>query len=147
MSWYASRALVAKRNVPFLHKAFLTFYTFSNVPTVTTKKGVSIDKVDIHVFDETSESTIILWGSQTLSATFWQASHTILLLTDIGVRSSSRTLLSIDQKTLVDVNPDIPDAYWLRTFAEGLVKRQHVNPPFPEEGISLLHIPVHAYLS
>lgn len=36
----------------------------------------------------------------------------------------------------MDVDPCMEDAYWLRGHAERLVKREHVNQPFPEDGAS-----------
>ena len=95
-----------------------------------------VDKIEVHVFDETLELALVLWGHQAISASAWKPSHTVLLLTDAGLRSRGRVTLTIDDKTLVDVDPDIPDAHWLRNFAEGLAKRQHVNPRFSEEGMT-----------
>lgn len=40
--------------------------------------------------------------------------------------------------THVDVDPCMVDATWLREFAARLTKREHVNPPFPENGMCVI---------
>lgn len=102
---------------------------------VTTKKGYSVEKIDINVFDHTSEATLTLWGSVTTSASTWQASQTILLLTNAGFREGQRNTISIEGKTHVDVDPCMTDASWLQDHAQRLIKREHVNLPFPRSGM------------
>jgi hypothetical protein len=34
---------------------------------------------------------------------------------------------------LIDINPAIPDAFWLRNFALCLTRREDINPPFPDK--------------
>jgi hypothetical protein len=34
--------------------------------------------------------------------------------------------------TLIDVDPDMPDALWLRNFAARLLRREDINPAFPD---------------
>lgn len=102
---------------------------------VTSKKGYSMEKIDVNVFDHTSEATLTLWGSVAPSASTWQASQTILLLTNAGFREGQRNIILIDSKTHVDVDPCIAEASWLQDYAQRLIKREHVNIPFPDNGM------------
>jgi len=89
--------------------------------------------VDINIFDDTFEATLTLWGHVAASASSWKASDTILLLSNPGFKGDRRPTLSIGTETHVDVDPHMSDAYWLRSFAQRLIKREHVNQPFPED--------------
>ena len=102
---------------------------------VATKKGSSVEKVDINVFDHTSEATLTLWGSATSSASAWKASQTVLLLTNAGFRDGQRGTILIESNTHVDVDPCMADASWLRDYAHRLIKREHVNLSFPANGM------------
>lgn len=102
---------------------------------VVTKKGSSVEKVDINVFDHTSEATLTLWGSIASSASAWKASQTILLLTNAGFRDDRRGTILIESNTHVDVDPCMADASWLQDYAQRLIKREHVNLPFPTNGM------------
>lgn len=105
--------------------------------TVTTKKGNVAEKVDIRVFDDTSESTLTFWGGVAASANLCKPSNTILLLTSPAYSEDRGGTISIHTETHVDVDPHMTDAYWLRGFAQNLTKREHVNQPFPEDGTSI----------
>ena len=102
--------------------------------TVTTKAGFQAQKVDVNVFDDTSEATLTLWGRVTSSARSWKVSHTILLLTNPGFKEDRRATISLTTRTHVDVDPCMVDAVWLRGFAKRLTMREHANQPFPEKG-------------
>ncbi|KAF2087803.1 hypothetical protein K490DRAFT_65082 [Saccharata proteae CBS 121410] len=100
---------------------------------VTTKDGSEVDKVEVHVFDNTAEGTLTLWAATTTSAAQWKPSHTVLLLTSPAYRiRGSRAYLSFKSESHTDVDPVMPDAEWLRGYAQRLTKKQHVNPPFPK---------------
>lgn len=106
--------------------------------TVTTKQGFPAEKLDVILVDDTAEATLTLWGCKTSSAAFWQPSQTTLLLTNPGFKqeasSGRRPTISLTSSTLVDVDPFITDADWLRAYAQRLMKREHVNQTFPENG-------------
>ena len=101
---------------------------------VTTKKGDLVENVVIGVFDDTLDATLQLWNSATASASSWKPSNTILLLSNPGLKAQGRPIITVDQKTYVEVDPLIADAFWLRNFGQSLTKREHVNPPFPKDG-------------
>ncbi|KAF2489649.1 hypothetical protein BU16DRAFT_575344 [Lophium mytilinum] len=98
---------------------------------VENKRGTT-ERINVGLFDDTAEATLTLWGSTTASAAPWQPSHTVLLITNPGWRIDRRAWISVTANTHVDVDPSITDAIWLRSFAQRLTKRDHVNPPFPE---------------
>lgn len=103
---------------------------------MTRKDGSTITIVKVGVFDNSEDASISLYGVTASSTSGWKPSKTVLLLTKPGYRASSGRWLSLNSDSLVDVDPDIPDAAWLRGFADRLVKREHVNPAFPQEGIN-----------
>ena len=58
----------------------------------------------------------------------------MLLLTKPGLKAQGKPVVTIEEKTQVEVDPFIADAIWLRNFCQSLTKRGHVNQVFPEGG-------------
>src|ERR1700753_3682894 len=102
--------------------------------TVTTKSGDVRDMVNVIVFDDTGEGTLSLWRSRADSVQSWAAGQTVLLITSPGLRTDKKIWLSVTSNTMVDIDPLIPDAYWLRGYSQRMTKREHINPPFPHDG-------------
>ena len=100
----------------------------------TTKRGTQTENISLNVFDDTADATLTLWGRTCDSASQWKASYTILLITDPSFRGDRRPTLSLSHNTLVNVDPCIEDAEWLRAHAQRLTRRECVNLPFPEGG-------------
>jgi hypothetical protein len=104
---------------------------------VALKKLGPTDMVKVMVFDDTAEADLTLWGEMTISATTWIASETVLMITNpkwsLG---GKRVNLSVNGNTIFDINPTIEDTEWLRGFAVRLTKKQHINPPFPYNGMT-----------
>lgn len=48
-----------------------------------------------------------------------------------------QTYFSLTSSTIVDVDPEIPDADWLRRWAARQRSRETINPPFPEDVFDL----------
>ena len=92
--------------------------------------------VRIDVFDNTADATLTLWEIAAASVVSWKPSHTVLLITDPGLRIESKTYISLTSVTHLDVDPDIPETQWMREFAEGIVKRDNVNEEYPSDGKS-----------
>ena len=105
------------------------------VTTVTDKKGNPIEKVDVNVFDDTFQATLTFWNHVTDTAASWRPSHTILLITSAAFRAGGRPGISMTSATQVEVDPEMRDAEWLRVFAQRMTKKEHVNQPFPNDGI------------
>jgi hypothetical protein len=104
---------------------------------VTNKKGTTSELCNIQIFDDTSEATLTLWGPSVTSASTWTPSKTILFISSPGWRIDRRTYISLTSSTLIDIDPAIPDAEWLRTYAKRLGRHNHVNPPFPYASLDL----------
>ncbi|KAF2466043.1 uncharacterized protein BDR25DRAFT_336616 [Lindgomyces ingoldianus] len=102
----------------------------------TNKSGTTSELISIGVFDDTAEATITLYGAVSSSASRWQPSHTVLLITSPGWRIDRIAKLSLNANTRVDVDPDTKDAAWLRSFAQRMTKKEHINPTFPGGGKS-----------
>lgn len=103
------------------------------MPTVTNKNGSSSDLISIGIFDDTSEGYLTLYGSVSESASSWQPSHTVLLIANPGWRIDKTAKLTLNANTQVHVNPNMEDARYVRALARRLVKKEHVNPPFPSD--------------
>lgn len=88
----------------------------------------------MNIFDDTADALLTFWGRTAASVSYWKASYTVLLISNASFRAGRRPTLSLTQGTHVDVDPCMDDAYWLRGHAQRLVKREHVNQPFPEGG-------------
>lgn len=91
--------------------------------------------ININVFDDTAEATLTLWAQLASSPSSWKTSETILLLTNPGFKDERQPTIVVESKTHVDVDPCMEDADWLRTFAQRLTKREHINPSFPDDGM------------
>ncbi|KAF1994902.1 hypothetical protein P154DRAFT_501038 [Amniculicola lignicola CBS 123094] len=98
----------------------------------TNKKGITSELINIGVFDDTAEASLTLYGPMCTSASTWQPSHTVLLISNPGWRIDRIAKLSLAANTRVDIDPEMSDALWLRSLAQRLTKKEHVNPPFPD---------------
>lgn len=101
--------------------------------SVTTKNGDTKELVNVGLFDDTAEATLTLWGPMCGSVQDWKASGTVLLITNPGWRDGAKPSISLNASTMVEVDPDVEDATWLKAFATRLTRREHVNPDFPED--------------
>ena len=129
---FVSRVLEGGRRVSCIWRRTKALQVVLTVDVVTSKKGKPATMVEIKVFDETFEASITLWNGMCSSASSWTPSSTVLLLTRPGFRSDYSARVTINNDTFVEVDPEMDDAHWLRNFAEKMIKREHVNQPFPE---------------
>ena len=120
--------------------------------TVERTDGSSTENINIQVHDDTAGATFGLWGTSALSPTGgspatdatetadatakdhapWKVGETVLLLEAPGWKIGRGTYLSLTTTTIVDVNPAVSDADWLRRWASRQKVREAINPPFPE---------------
>lgn len=98
---------------------------------VTNTKGQPSDKIDIGIGDESGEAILTLYGRMMLSALRWTPVSTILLISRVNWRLDWR--LSVTARTMIEVDPDIVEAEWLRRVAVG--QSRCVNQVYPEGGI------------
>jgi hypothetical protein len=103
---------------------------------ISRKTGGESDLAEVKLFDNTGDIRWTLWGEIIESAKDWQPGKTILLISNPGYRVemySGKGSVGIQQGTMVDVDPEFPDAEWLRKFALGLTKKESLCAEFPEE--------------
>ncbi|KAF2736092.1 hypothetical protein EJ04DRAFT_598839 [Polyplosphaeria fusca] len=98
----------------------------------TNKKGFTSELINVGVFDDTADASLTLYASASASPSYWQPSRTVLLISNPAWRIDRIAKLSLGPNARIDVDPDMADALWLRSLAQRLTKREHVNPPFPE---------------
>jgi hypothetical protein len=101
---------------------------------ITTKSGAERELAEVLLFDHTGEVRWTLWSELIESSKAWQPGKTILLFSNPGyrVQYSGKGSVAVQQSTMIDVDPDFPDADWLRKYAEGLTKRESLCLEFPE---------------
>ncbi|KAF7191438.1 hypothetical protein HII31_07461 [Pseudocercospora fuligena] len=118
---------------------------------VTRRDESVTENVTLQVHDDTAEATLGLWGTvasspasnhneevggnatgQQLATDGWKAGHTVLVLQSPGWKIGRSTYFSLTSATIVDVDPVIPDADWLRRWSARQRSREAVNPAFPE---------------
>ncbi|OQO09850.1 hypothetical protein B0A48_04202 [Cryoendolithus antarcticus] len=130
------------------------------VKSLVERKDTSVvDNMNVVVHDDTAEAILGLWGTvccspgttlstaptngateDTLStnpdvaktAEPWKPGETVLLLQAPGFKLGSFTYLNLTSTTLIDVDPAMKDAVWLRNWALRQKYREAVNPPFPK---------------
>ncbi|KAI5200757.1 hypothetical protein E4T39_05605 [Aureobasidium subglaciale] len=97
------------------------------------KDGTQVHLVEVGVMDDTDGAVLSLWGIASTSSAQWRPSQTVLLITSPGLNISHKNWLALASDTFIDVDPDVPGAATLRTFAGRMIKRQHVNHDFPHK--------------
>ncbi|KAK0258735.1 hypothetical protein B0A54_15304 [Friedmanniomyces endolithicus] len=117
---------------------------------LTRKDETVTENVNLTVQDDTAEAILGLWGSTTASPLgrpvsenntnpeaivareSWKPGETVLLLQGPGCKLNRSTYLTLTSATIIDVDPDIPDAAWLRRWSLRQRSREAINQPFPE---------------
>ncbi|KAF1350721.1 hypothetical protein BDV97DRAFT_154736 [Delphinella strobiligena] len=98
---------------------------------VTRKDGNMVEVTNVVVFDNSEEASLSLWDMTASSGAAWEPSKSVLLITSPTYNTVQKNSLSLSAVSLVEVDPDVPDATWLRRYAERLAKKRHVNQAFP----------------
>lgn len=101
---------------------------------ITKKDGGECELAEVMLFDHTTDIKLKLWGEMIESSKEWIPSQTILLVSepDFRVEYSSKGSLGIWMHTMVEIDPDFPDAHWLRDYAARLTKKEGLGIDFPE---------------
>ncbi|GIZ40976.1 hypothetical protein CKM354_000429500 [Cercospora kikuchii] len=117
---------------------------------VTREDESVTENLNLQVHDDTGEATLGLWGTSASSPLAtqpqehidtsnnpareaWKPGETMLLLEAPGWKIGRNIYLSLTSATIIDVDPAIPDAAWLRKWALRLRTREAINPPFPQD--------------
>ncbi|EME50016.1 hypothetical protein DOTSEDRAFT_164931 [Dothistroma septosporum NZE10] len=117
-----------------------------------TRKDESVtENISLHVHDDTAEAVLGLWGTSAFSpfssdtsgdktdseaaytSRGWKAGETVLLVQGPGWKIGSKTYLNLTAASIVDVDPSLPDAEWLRRWSTRQRSREAINPSFPED--------------
>lgn len=85
--------------------------------------------LSIGICDESTEATLSMYGPLIPSGKSWEQLETILLISSPGRRPGHK--LSIKARTLIEVDPDIGDAEWLRRWVQR--EKCPVNENFPAD--------------
>lgn len=93
-----------------------------------------VEVTNVVVFDNSEEASLSLWDMTASSGAAWEPSKSVLLITSPTYNTVQKNSLSLSAVSLVEVDPDVPDATWLRRYAERLAKKRHVNQAFPPGG-------------
>lgn len=101
---------------------------------IQTKAGRDSDLVELWLFDHTGEIKWTVWNELIDSVREWEPGKTVLLITSPGykVELSGKGSVGVQPSTMVDVDPEYPDAEWLRQYASGLTKKESIALEFPE---------------
>lgn len=96
---------------------------------VTSKQGQPVTTLSVGICDEISEATLSIYGSLIPSAGAWEQYETILLISSPVKRPGRK--LNIKARTLVEIDPDIGEAEWLRRW----MQRENcaINENFPAD--------------
>ncbi|KAI8966615.1 hypothetical protein F5Y11DRAFT_364228 [Daldinia sp. FL1419] len=96
------------------------------------KRQCDLGMVDVSIFDDTATCVLRLWQDKVPSARTWIPNHTILLISKPTCREDNpQSGLGIGYTSMIDVDPEFPDAYWLRNKVKNMSKKQSVHVPFP----------------
>lgn len=102
---------------------------------IIRKDGGESNLIEVTLFDHTAEIKMKCWSDLIESVKEWQSGKTILLFSnpvhklDFGGKS----VVSFGRNTYMDVDPEFPDAQWLRNWARKLLMRERVGVRFPQE--------------
>ncbi|KAI0179205.1 hypothetical protein GGR52DRAFT_588955 [Hypoxylon sp. FL1284] len=98
------------------------------------KREGTLDMIEVGVFDDTATTVLKLWGDKVASAKTWIPNQTVLLISRPAYKEYGKlTEIGLRHDSMVDVDPQFPDADWLRKRAKKLMKRESVSIPFPSD--------------
>ncbi|KAF1846902.1 uncharacterized protein K460DRAFT_49741 [Cucurbitaria berberidis CBS 394.84] len=100
------------------------------------RNDTTSELIYIGIFDDTADASLTLYGGLCDSASSFQPSKTVLLISSPGWRIEKTAKLTLNGNSRVDIDPDMGDARRLRALALRLTKKEHVNPPFPDVDVS-----------
>ncbi|GAW21022.1 hypothetical protein ANO14919_105350 [Xylariales sp. No.14919] len=106
--------------------------------SVTSKKKEAVlDLVEVGIYDDTAHCVLKLWQDKISSAKSWIPNHTVLLISQPWCGSNDRTNrrieVTIGYSSMVEVDPDYPEAAWLRHKIQDMAKKESVIVPFPAD--------------
>ncbi|KAI1081114.1 hypothetical protein F5B20DRAFT_588643 [Whalleya microplaca] len=105
------------------------------------KRPGTVDMVEVGVFDDTASCVLKLWEDKVASAKTWVPNQTVLLISKPTCRVNENSKaehgvsaeIGIGYSSMVDVDPDFPDANWPRNKVKTMTKKDRIYVPFPAE--------------
>ncbi|KAI0437394.1 hypothetical protein F4803DRAFT_570911 [Xylaria telfairii] len=103
------------------------------------KREGTVDMVEVGIYDDTAHCILKLWEDKITSAKSWIPNQTILLLSQPWCRDYTdrqgvvHVEVGIGYSSIIDVDPDFPEATWLRTKIHEMAKKERVIVPFPTD--------------
>ncbi|KAJ2975926.1 hypothetical protein NUW58_g8222 [Xylaria curta] len=103
------------------------------------KKEGTLGLVEVGIYDDTARCVMKLWQDKIPSAKSWVPNQTILLISRPSCRQyTSRqggvnVEVGVGYSTIIDVDPDFPDAIWLRSKIQDMAKKRSIMVPFPAD--------------
>jgi hypothetical protein len=101
--------------------------------TVMNRNGTTSELISLGIFDDTADASLTLYGCLCDSATSFQPSKTVLLISNPGWHIEKTAKLKLNGNSRLDIDPELGDARRLRLLAQRLTKKEHVNPAFPSD--------------
>jgi hypothetical protein len=97
--------------------------------SVASTQGNTVTTINVGICDESAETILSIYGSLIPSAREWEQYETTLLISSPGTRPGRK--LSVNARTLVEIDPDIAEAESLRRR----MKREScpINEHFPAD--------------
>ncbi|KAI9799763.1 MAG: hypothetical protein M1833_003882 [Piccolia ochrophora] len=106
----------------------------------TNRFSQTRDKIEVVVFDDTAEATLLLWGLPAASASDWRSTLTTLLITDPSLKASDPLSISVTAGSLFDVDPQMTEATGLRKLAQSMMVKERVNAAFPSDVFDIYNL-------
>ncbi|KAF2126619.1 hypothetical protein P153DRAFT_407812 [Dothidotthia symphoricarpi CBS 119687] len=100
------------------------------------RNSTTSELISLGIFDDTADAQLTLYAPLCDSASTFQPSKTVLLISNPGWRIDKTAKLTLNGNSRVDIDPELGDARRLRALAQRLTKKEHVNPPFPDVDVS-----------
>ncbi|KAI1432096.1 hypothetical protein GGR50DRAFT_627417 [Xylaria sp. CBS 124048] len=105
-----------------------------------TRKG-TLDLVEVGIYDDTAHCMLKLWEDKIPSAKSWIPNQTVLLISQPSYRvndhtdrqGASHAEIGIGYSSIVDVDPNFPEATWLRNKIQDMAKKESLIVPFPDD--------------
>ncbi|EDN91607.1 hypothetical protein SS1G_01010 [Sclerotinia sclerotiorum 1980 UF-70] len=102
---------------------------------IIKKDGGESDLIEVILFDHTGETKMKCWSDLIESVKEWQPGKSILLISNPmhKLDYGGKGVIAFGRNTMVDVEPEFPDAIWLKKWAIGLLRKESIGITFPSE--------------
>ncbi|KAI0908579.1 hypothetical protein F4824DRAFT_512433 [Ustulina deusta] len=105
------------------------------------KREASLSLIEVGIYDDTAHCVLKLWQEKIPSAKAWVPNQTVLLVSQpscsLNDGANRHAEIGIGYSSMVDINPDYPEARWLRKKIQEMAKRESVIIPYPGDNWDL----------